>query len=333
MTIDVIIPCYNCHKTLGRALASVAMQDVIKDITVTLVDDCSPDGGYDEFVNMFSPLMTIQEMTLIENGGPGVARQEGLNETDGDFVVFIDADDTLIGSSAIRQMLEAITKNNMDVVSGQFLEELEDGRFVSHGEQMVWVFAKMYRRSFLDRFLIRFNDTRANEDTGFNAVVSALTKNVMHLPQVVYQWHFSESTITRKDNAIYTWSSGHRGYIENMIWATAEMRRRAINKEIIRNHIVTILCRLYFMHESVICHAPEEAQSSWEGITRFYRECYLPIAAYIPEPYLQEVYIKEHGRHKITSIPNGSFKDFIRELHSSVMEGGGEDGNDSATGI
>jgi glycosyltransferase involved in cell wall biosynthesis len=318
MTIDVIIPCYNAHKTLGRALSSIAMQDIADKLNVTLVDDCSPDGGYHKFVEMFSPLLNIEEVTLQENGGPAVARQTGLDETDGDFVVFMDADDTFVGSAALRLMYEAITQNNMDVVTGQFIEELEDGRFVTHGHNMVWVFAKMYRRSFLDRFLIRFNDTRANEDTGFNSVVGALTKNILHIPQVVYQWHYSESTITRKDNAIYTWASGHRGYIENMIWATKEMERRSINKEIIRRHIVSTLCKLYFFHEDVIAHARDEAKGSWEWIVRFYRECYLPIRDYVPSPYLHEIYVEEHNRHKVTTIPQGSFRDFLHDLQATA---------------
>jgi glycosyltransferase involved in cell wall biosynthesis len=318
MTVDVIIPCYNCHKTLPRALASIAMQDIIEKVTVTLVDDCSTDGNYNKIVDTFAPLMEIQEITLQENGGPAVARQAGIDETDGDFIVFVDADDTLVGSSVLRLMLEAITKNNMDVVTGQFLEEMEDGRFVTHGHQMVWVFAKMYRRSFLDRFLIRFNETRANEDTGFNTVVAALTKNILHIPQAVYQWHYSDSTITRRDNAIYTWASGHRGYIENMIWAAKEIERRGINKEIYRHHVASVLCRLYFMHESVLSHAPEEAAGSWEWTVRFYKECYVPIQDYVPAPYLVETYITEHNKSKATSIPKGSFRDFLRDLRKEA---------------
>ena len=322
MTIDVIIPCYNCHDTLARALSSIAMQDIVGNVNVTLVDDCSSNGGYKKFVDAFAPMIEIQEITLQENGGPAVARQAGLDETDGDFVVFVDADDTLVGSAALRMMLEAITKNNMDVVCGEFIEEMPDGKFVTHGEQMVWVFAKMYRRSFLDRHLIRFNETRANEDTGLNTVIKALTKNVMFIPQVVYQWHYSESTITRKDNAIYTWASGHRGYVENMIWAAKEIDRRCINREIYREHVVSTLCKLYFMHEDVMSHAPEETAGSWEWITKFYNECFVPIKDYVPVPYLTESYISVSNNTKVSYIPKGTFRGFLHDLKESTEEKG-----------
>lgn len=310
--IDVIIPCYNCHATLARALSSIAMQTVIKDVTVTLVNDCS-ESDYHEFVEAFSKIMVIQEIELERNGGPAVARQAGLNETDGDFVVFVDADDTLGTTFALEQMETAMRKHNMDVVSGQFQEQTQDGGFVTHGEQMVWVFGKMYRRSFLDRFLIRFNETRANEDAGFNAVVSALTDRVMHIPQTVYMWHWSNGTITRNNNCEYTYAHGHRGYIENMTWAAHELERRALNKEIIRNFVVTVMCRLYFMHESVKHSAPSESQASMEMIKKFYRECYAPIEDYIPAPYLHDRFGKEQLKSRSDIMPEVTFRDFLKE--------------------
>lgn len=319
-TIDVIIPCYNAHKTLARALASIAMQTVADRVTVTLVDDCSPDGGYEDIAKQFEGLLKIDVITLPENGGPAVARQAGMDETDGDFICFIDADDTLATAHALSVMARTMVEHNMDVVSGQFVEEVENGSFVVHPQNMIWVFGKLYRRSFLDRFLVRFNNTRCNEDTGFNSLISALTTRVEHIPQTVYTWHYAEGTITRNNNGEYTWAHGHRGYIENMIWAAQEMDRRGLNKEIYRKHVVTVLCRLFFMHEDVLAFAPEQAAGSWEWIIRFYRECYLPIRDYVPTPYISEIYIQEHNGHKASSIPRGTFRAFLRDLREETAE-------------
>jgi hypothetical protein len=106
---------------------------------------------------------------------------------------------------------------------------------------MVWMFAKLYRRNFLDRHLIRFNDTRANEDTGFNTLVQSLTRHIRFIPQCVYMWHWRKDSITREDNGIYATTTGHLGYIENMIWAIGEMCDRKLNKEIIREQGTSIL--------------------------------------------------------------------------------------------
>jgi glycosyltransferase involved in cell wall biosynthesis len=322
-TVDVIIPYYNAASTLTRALCSVAMQTVADKINVTIVDDCSTEPGLESVIDRFNGLLKIEVIKTEENGGPAVARQAGLDATDGDFVCFMDADDSYVSAFAIFQMARAIMLNNMDLVSGQFIEETAGETFYTHGQDLIWVFGKMYRRSFLDRFLIRFNETRCNEDTGFNCLCNALTQRIEYIPQSVYMWHHSPSTITRNNNGIYTWAHGHRGYIENMIWATKEMERRGLNKEIIRKQIVTVLCRLYFMHESVIAHAPEETAASWEWVKRFYTECFKPIEDYVPVSYVQQEYITEHKRSiAITFVPRGTFRGFLGDLRRETENGG-----------
>jgi glycosyltransferase involved in cell wall biosynthesis len=312
--IDVIIPAYNAHDTIGRTLASIAMQTNIKNIQVTIVDDCSTNGGYGEFVKIFSPLMAIQEIKTEKNGGPAVARQLGIDETDGDFITFIDADDTLIGANALSLLEREMVYGDHDVVGGYFLEEMEDGRFVTHGENMVWMFAKLYRRNFLDRFLIRFNETRANEDTGFNTLVKALTRRIKFIPQAVYMWHWRKDSITRTDNGAYATTEGHLGYIENMAWAISEMCRRGLNKELIRNEVVRVLCRLYFMHMSICYSSPMDEAESMEAIREFYQACFAPIADVTPAVYLQETFLSEQKRYKdsmSTVIPTMTFREFL----------------------
>ena len=57
--IDVIIPVYNTSPIfLIRSLGSVLSQNIIKDIEVTIIDDCSTED-YTNILNLFQPLMTI----------------------------------------------------------------------------------------------------------------------------------------------------------------------------------------------------------------------------------------------------------------------------------
>lgn len=312
--IDIIIPCYNAHNTINRALASVAMQDIVDELTVTLVDDCS-EFDYKEYVDFWSRVLTIQQVQLPENGGPGVARQAGLDETDGEFIVFMDADDTLATSYALRQMKTAMEKETADIVCGQFIEECEEG-FIPHKGDLVWVFAKMYRRKTIERFLVRFNDTRANEDTGFNTLLGSLTDRVVYIPQTVYEWHWSESTITRKQNGAYTWATGHRGYVSNMLWVIEELRKRNVNKEIIRSLAVKCLCNMYFMHENVMANAPWEADASNKAISEFYKKAIQPI---VKDGALPFVYIAENFKDVQASANGGiiytsTFRDWLKAL-------------------
>lgn len=330
-SIDIIIPYYRAADTLPRTLASVAMQSMAGQIAVTVVDDCSGDGALESVVEKFRGIgMDIRAIALEENKGPGHARQVGLDATDGDYVFFMDADDTLEGSLGIEKLAMTIERYDMDIVSGAFIEETENGVMVAHPVNMTWVFGKLYRRSFLERFDVRFNDTRANEDVGFNCVCAALTDRVKHVPQTVYCWHWAANTITRANHGEYTYGHGHTGFVENMIWAYDEMERRGLGREILRNHVVTMLCRLYFMHESVREHAPDEAAASWGAICAFYIRCFKPMEASISAKLLHAAYVEENENTKIDYMPRATFREYLANLREDTEEvmndGDGETG-------
>lgn len=320
-SIDIIIPYYKAADTLPRALASVAMQSMAGHITVTVVDDCSGDGMLEEIIEKFWGIgMDIQAIALEENKGPGHARQVGLDATRGDYVFFMDADDTLEGSLGIEKLAMTMERDDLDIVSGAFIEETETGVMVAHPVNMTWVFGKLYRRSFLERFDVRFNDTRANEDVGFNCVCAALTDRVKHVPQTVYCWHWAANTITRANHGEYTYGHGHTGFVENMIWAYDEMARRGLSKRILREHVVSILCRLYFMHESVMANAPDEAAASWGAICAFYIRCFKPMEGYISAQIVEKAYLEEQENTKMDYMPRATFREYLANLREDTEE-------------
>ena len=99
--VDIIIPAYKAQDTILRTLSSVAMQEIVDDLEVTIVNDC--DGiGYQKFVDMFSPYFKIREIVMEKNGGPGDCRQFGLDNTSNPLVTFIDADDTFAHAFALK---------------------------------------------------------------------------------------------------------------------------------------------------------------------------------------------------------------------------------------
>ena len=99
--IDIIIPIYKAHDTLGRALASIACQWGKEDIIVTLVNDACPEGSYDDIIERFKPELCIQELKLEQNQGPGDARQLGMDKTQGDNVFIMDSDECLASDLSI----------------------------------------------------------------------------------------------------------------------------------------------------------------------------------------------------------------------------------------
>ncbi len=244
--IDVIIPAYNSHNTIERTLASIAYQQNVKQLKVYIVNDAS-DVDYSKEVKFFSNFMNITEIKLTENGGPGVARQSGIDNSNSEYIVFIDSDDVFSNPYALTTLYDNIEMSNADVVISSFYEISNDGSKREYKNDNVWVHGKIYRRKFLVDNNIRFNDTRANEDNGFNQLVFLHDSNVKYIEDFTYMWIYNENSITRSNNYAYRFD-GIEGYIYNMIWALEIAIRDNCEYEKIATQVFLVLIAIYYYY-------------------------------------------------------------------------------------
>lgn len=326
--LSVIIPAYKAHNTIMQTLSSIACQSIVKDLEVLIVNDCSPEGSYKEFVDIFSNYMNIREIMLDSNSGPGVARQAGIDEAEGEFITCIDADDTFYGAFALESMLRVIESDETVVcASGTFLQ-LDNGlNYVPHKGDMVWMFGKIYRKSFLSKYNIRFNDTRANEDTGFNTKVRLLCSNaddsekLVFFDVPVYLWHEKEDSITRINNCQYSFDQSFCGWTDNMIEAVQFCKKlQPFNSEVDRN-IVSFLMNLYTYYIETVEKAPVFAEQNWEYVKKYYNMCYKDIEDKVTDKILADAY-SEHIRNSYVTgsmlgfFPCITFKEFLNKLRT-----------------
>lgn len=194
--IDVIIPAYNASETLGRALASLAAQ-TDPGFRVTVIDDCSEWNEHCAMVRTVTAYqnqgLDVGFVTRGENGGAGMARQLGIDVTDGEWLTFLDADDVLM-PYAIEAFKVIIANNpDMNVLHSSFYKQhkLGDGKveLIEMKRGYTWMHGKLYRRSFIEKYDIQ-NDPRFArwaDDSYFNAQCSELTPLVMNeLPMMIY---------------------------------------------------------------------------------------------------------------------------------------------------
>jgi glycosyltransferase involved in cell wall biosynthesis len=130
--IDLIIPAYKAHKTIFKTLCSIAEQSCSDKIKVTIVNDCCPQGNYKKIINIFKNNLDIQEIKMPKNGGPGAARQFGIDHTELPYVIFMDADDCLMGPYAVTQLLNFLEEKEEDVAFSGFVEEFLPNQYVMH---------------------------------------------------------------------------------------------------------------------------------------------------------------------------------------------------------
>lgn len=122
--ISVIVPIYKVEEYLDRCVRSIAEQ-TYSDLEIILVDDGSPDGCpaiCDAWAEKDARIKVIHK----ENGGLSDARNAGIEIATGEYVAFIDSDDS-IEPDFIQKLYDAITEYNADVAECAVLYVDESG--------------------------------------------------------------------------------------------------------------------------------------------------------------------------------------------------------------
>ena len=243
--IDIIIPCYNSNETLIKTLSSICLQDIKHLINVYIVNDYS-DYDYKFYIDFFSNFINISELKLECNLGPGSAREFGMINSNGKYVMFIDSDDYLYSSSSVSLLYNKMLSGNYDVVIGNFLYCRDYKRIVKKKDQ-IWLHGKMYKRSFITDNNIYFNSSRKNEDNGFNRLIFLLTNNIYDLDEIVYVYYDNINSITRRNNREYRFT-GLSGYIYNMCWAMKNALKRGVNIRYVTFLAMRVIVDMYYYY-------------------------------------------------------------------------------------
>ena len=183
------------------------------------------------------------------------------------------------------------------------------------------MFGKLYRRSFLEKWNIRFNTSLSNEDTGFNCLVKGCSERVWFIPKDVYIWHFKANSITRIKQGMYGQDSGYKGYLDNMVWQILELQKRFVNKNYILNEIVSIYCVLYHFHVENMQRYPMNTEISLNWIRGYYKLVMKPYDQYINETLLMQTFARVASEQNIAAkgiIPEITFKEFDKLIRGDI---------------
>lgn len=114
MKFTVIIPIFNRAQYIPQTLESVVKQ-TYRDLEIICVDDCSADNSAALLRNYAQKDTRIKILTHKENKGPHVARKTGVLNASGDYMLFLDCDDTL-QPHAIEVIYNTLCKNSVEML-------------------------------------------------------------------------------------------------------------------------------------------------------------------------------------------------------------------------
>lgn len=115
--ISVIIPVYNAESFLAQTIES-CLEQTHNDIEIIAINDGSDDSSLDILNNYAAEDSRVQVYTQ-ENMGVSKTRKRGVELANGDYIIFLDADD-YYEISAFKEMLAVQEKNDADIVIGGF---------------------------------------------------------------------------------------------------------------------------------------------------------------------------------------------------------------------
>lgn len=214
MKLSIIIPVYKVEKYLRNCLDSCLSQDISKDeYEIICVNDGSPDNCpliLEEYSSHFSNIKIITQ----NNQGLSVARNNGLNNAIGDYIWFVDSDDTIC-KNILSSIIERL-HSSPDLLQLNYQNTYEDNRnpeikifsignktrvsgkyIVANGCLPAPAQFTIYRRNFLVENKLYFTPNIFHEDSEFKPRVTYLANSVEVFDKVAYNYlHRLNGSIT-----------------------------------------------------------------------------------------------------------------------------------------
>lgn len=212
--LSVIVPAYNCEKYVSRCIESILSQTGAK-IEIIVVNDGSTDNTLDVLKNFGDEIKLI----TIENSGVSTARNVGLENATGDFVMFVDSDDTL-EEGAIQKLIEKQAEYDADIIRFRYKKVYSETNFevpeyqpneekicfkedfskevypyFMNGIVLNSVVLSIYRHELLENVYFR-TDMKVCEDAVFFMDVVSKARNILFLKDVLYNYYTLGESLT-----------------------------------------------------------------------------------------------------------------------------------------
>lgn len=225
--VSVIIPIYNAEKYIAQTLDCLLNQS-FSDFEIICVDDVSKDEStqiIEKYIQKDGRISLVKAQRKV---GAGEARNIGMRNAQGDFLMFLDGDD-LFEDSLIDEMYTAITRYNCDIAVAEHDTFYGEGGYEKAGalpsmnqykrnrslqfaekpfvlSQLGWEgliywypvpWNRMYRRAFVERHELEFQNVKCSNDIYFTSMAMMLADGIIHTKTFDSLIHYRRNTSTQ----------------------------------------------------------------------------------------------------------------------------------------
>ena len=311
--IDIIIPAYNAYKTIEQTLLSICSQTISPLVKVYIIDDCS-EKTYDYLQAVFNKRLDITIIRNETNMGPGACHNIGLDHAKGDYIFFLDSDDLLYNCYSLQNAYNTIEENpDIDLVTGTTAFEEANGEISFINNHNRCLHGKLYRRSYIEKYHLRFNNTYNHEDSAFHTLFLISQPNIKIIKNKLYFYRYNTESITKRDK-LYDYHA-LSVFIENTLSLVFEAEKRKFNKIMIGKNLFANICYVYYLHLNYL---------DQPDLNHLYHKLLPVIMLYnsydkfVPKKDKYTIY---YGfSHNYLDIPPFSFNEFLKRINESYKK-------------
>lgn len=199
--LSIIVPAYNSSDYIKECISSVLMQKTSYNYELIVINDGSKDDTLEK-INLFKENKHLKIINQ-ENKGFSGARNRGIDESLGKYIMFLDSDDLLCENS-IEKLIKTAKEKKADIVQGSYYTFNKNGnKFYTNitpteknKEISVpgFPWGKVYNAKLFEK--VRFPLDFWYEDTIVNYLLARLSNKYVAISDYVYGYRINEKGIT-----------------------------------------------------------------------------------------------------------------------------------------
>lgn len=259
--IAFILPCYNVAPYIGRCLDSIAHQDISQDeMEIICVDDCSTDNTVEvirQYQQLMPNILLIRHETNKTSGG---ARNTGIENARGEYIWFVDPDDSIVENvvgalyttakerhcdqlifninvidekGVVRPELKA--SSNDSVHSGVEYIRCHAGSLGLYS--VISVYKSLYKREFLIAHNLRYPQIKASQDVVFVWRAMLEGQRVSAIDNVCYNYILRSNSMTGRNGKFKPYA-----VLSQSLLFAYELHKISLDYQTVENDV---MCKVY----------------------------------------------------------------------------------------
>lgn len=220
MNISIIIPIYNVEPYIEECLQSVVAQTFTEEVECILVDDCGTDNSIaiaESFIDSYKGDIKFSLIHHNKNRGLSAARNSGIKAAKGEYLYFLDSDDTIM-PNCIETLNAIKNKYDIDLIQAAYLdafpsvpkmntteEYTKDKKLIKrtlldYDKNPVMAQNRLVRRSLIIDNNLWFKDGIIHEDNHWTFFLAKHVKTMAFTLEKLYFYRETPGSITNKKN-------------------------------------------------------------------------------------------------------------------------------------